>query len=43
MIVPITYAMFVRMRVEEAVLRSAFPDDYPAYERETRRLVPFVY
>jgi protein-S-isoprenylcysteine O-methyltransferase len=43
LIVPITYAMFVRMRVEEGVLRAAFPEDYPAYERETRRLVPFVY
>jgi protein-S-isoprenylcysteine O-methyltransferase len=42
-IVPITYAFFVRMRVEEAVLRGAFPEEYPAYERETRRLVPFVY
>jgi protein-S-isoprenylcysteine O-methyltransferase len=42
-IVPITYAFFVRMRVEEAVLRAAFPEDYPAYERETRRLIPFVY
>jgi len=42
-VVPITYAFFVRMRVEEAVLRAAFPDDYPAYERETRRLIPFVY
>jgi protein-S-isoprenylcysteine O-methyltransferase len=41
--VPITYAFFVRMRVEEAVLRSAFPEEYPAYERQTRRLVPFVY
>ena len=42
-IVPITDAFFVRMRVEEGVLRAAFPEDYPAYERETRRLVPFVY
>ena len=42
-VVPITYAFFVRMRVEEGVLRSAFPDEYPAYERATRRLVPFVY
>jgi protein-S-isoprenylcysteine O-methyltransferase len=42
-IVPVTYAFFVRMRVEEAVLRTAFPEEYPAYERETRRLVPFVY
>jgi protein-S-isoprenylcysteine O-methyltransferase len=43
LVVPITYAFFVRMRVEEAVLRSAFPNEYPAYERETRRLVPFFY
>jgi protein-S-isoprenylcysteine O-methyltransferase len=43
LIVPITYAFFVRMRVEEAVLRDAFPAEYPAYERETRRLLPFVY
>ena len=42
-ILPITYAFFVRMRVEEAVLRAAFPEDYPAYERETRRLIPFIY
>jgi protein-S-isoprenylcysteine O-methyltransferase len=42
-VLPITYAFFVRMRVEEAVLRAAFPDDYPSYERETWRLIPFVY
>jgi protein-S-isoprenylcysteine O-methyltransferase len=42
-VIPITYAFFVRMRVEEGVLRAAFPEDYPAYERETRRLVPFIY
>ena len=42
-VIPITYAFFVRMRVEEGVLRAAFPDDYPVYERETRRLVPFIY
>jgi protein-S-isoprenylcysteine O-methyltransferase len=41
--VPVTYAFFVRMRVEEAVLRSAFPEEYPAYERQTRRLVRFLY
>lgn len=42
-VLPITYAFFVRMRVEEAVLRTAFPEEYPVYERATRRLVPFVY
>ena len=43
LVVPITYAFFVRMRVEEQVLRDAFPDEYADYERATRRLVPFIY
>lgn len=41
--VPITVAFFIRMRVEEAALRKAFPSEYPEYERSTARLVPFVY
>jgi protein-S-isoprenylcysteine O-methyltransferase len=41
--VPPTVAFFIRMRVEEAVLRDAFPSDYPDYERTTKRLVPFIY
>lgn len=40
---PATVAFFIRMRVEEAVLRAAFPTEYPDYERTTRRLIPFVY
>ena len=43
LILPISYAFAVRMRVEEAVLRAAFPVEYPAFERSTKRLVPFVY
>ena len=43
LIVPITAAFAMRMRVEEAVLRQGFPEEYPEYERTTRRLVPFVY
>jgi len=43
LVVPITYAFFVRMRVEEGVLRAAFPTEYADYERQTRRLVPFIY
>jgi protein-S-isoprenylcysteine O-methyltransferase Ste14 len=42
-VVPTTVAFLIRMRVEEAVLRAAFPREYPAYERSTARLVPFVY
>jgi len=43
LVVPITVALAMRMRVEEAMLREAFSNDYPDYERTTRRLVPFVY
>jgi len=41
--VPTTVAFFIRMRVEEAVLRAAFPQEYPEYERSTSRLIPFIY
>jgi protein-S-isoprenylcysteine O-methyltransferase len=41
--VPPTIAFFIRMRVEEAALRAAFPSEYPEYERATRRLIPFIY
>jgi protein-S-isoprenylcysteine O-methyltransferase len=41
--VPITVAFFIRMHVEEAVLRAAFPSEYPEYERATSRLIPFIY
>jgi protein-S-isoprenylcysteine O-methyltransferase len=43
LIVPITVAFLIRIRVEEAVLRNAFPSEYPEYERSTSRLVPFLY
>jgi protein-S-isoprenylcysteine O-methyltransferase len=43
LILPITVAFAMRMRVEEAVLRNAFPTEYSEYERTTRRLVPFIY
>ena len=32
-----------RMRVEEAALLQAFGEDYRAYMRRTKRLIPFVY
>lgn len=41
--VPTTIAFFIRIRVEEAVLRAAFPQEYPEYERSTSRLIPFIY
>ncbi len=39
----VTAAFLWRIRVEEAVLRGAFPADYADYARETRRLIPFVW
>jgi protein-S-isoprenylcysteine O-methyltransferase Ste14 len=30
-------------RVEERYLTEQFPDDYPAYKRSTKMLVPFVF
>ena len=32
-----------RMRVEEAALTEAFGDEYRAYMRRTKRLIPFIY
>jgi protein-S-isoprenylcysteine O-methyltransferase Ste14 len=42
-IVPTTIVLIYRIRVEEAVLRSAFGKAYDDYARSTRRLIPFVY
>jgi protein-S-isoprenylcysteine O-methyltransferase Ste14 len=33
----------ISLRVEEADMARAFPDDYPRYAARTKRLVPFVY
>jgi protein-S-isoprenylcysteine O-methyltransferase Ste14 len=32
-----------RIRVEEAVLVAAFGQDYVAYQRTTRRIIPLIY
>ena len=42
-VAPITAAFLYRMRIEEAVLRGAFPQEYPEYERSTARLIPYLY
>lgn len=41
--IPVTAAFLRRIRVEERVLARAFPVDYPAYARETRRLLPGIW
>ena len=42
-VVPVTLVFLWRIRVEEAVLAHAFPDDYPAYARQTKRLLPGIW
>lgn len=42
-LVPVTLAFLRRMRIEEAVLAAAFPADYLAYARETKRLLPGIW
>ena len=40
---PVTVAFLWRMRIEERVLADAFPNQYPEYVRQTKRLIPFVW
>jgi protein-S-isoprenylcysteine O-methyltransferase len=42
-IVPITLAFLHRIRIEERMLADAFPEAWPGYARETRRLIPFLW
>ena len=42
-VVVVTTAFLRRIQVEERALTSAFPQDYPVYARETKRLIPFVW
>ena len=40
---PVTVSLLYRMRTEEAALLGALGEDYAAYCRRTKRLVPVVY
>lgn len=42
-VLPVTAAFLWRIRIEERVLAQAFPADYSAYARETKRLIPHVW
>ena len=41
--VPTTAALLYRIHVEEIALRDHFGEEYIAYSRETRRLIPGIY
>lgn len=40
--VPVLTAFLVRIRIEEKVLTGHFGEEYTAYKRKTRALIPFV-
>lgn len=42
-VVPITAALLYRIHVEEQALRAAFGEEYAAYCKVTKRLIPGVY
>lgn len=42
-LVPVVAAFIYRMNVEESALIAALGDDYVAYTRRTKRLLPFIY
>jgi protein-S-isoprenylcysteine O-methyltransferase len=42
-LIPITAAFLIRIRVEENALREALPAEYGSYSRRTRRLIPGIY
>ena len=39
----ILFGFLVRVRLEEALMRETFPNDYDAYRRRTARLIPGVF
>ncbi|MBD4681565.1 protein-S-isoprenylcysteine methyltransferase, partial [Xanthomonas citri pv. citri] len=42
-VVPVTWVFLYRIRIEEAALQRAFPVAYPAYAKQSRRLLPLVW
>ncbi|UYB54517.1 isoprenylcysteine carboxylmethyltransferase family protein [Xanthomonas sp. AM6] len=42
-VLPVTWAFLRRIRVEEAMLTNAFPEEYPDYAAHSWRLLPFVW
>lgn len=42
-VLPVTLAFLWRIRIEERVLRDAFPDAYADYAARTKRLIPGIW
>jgi protein-S-isoprenylcysteine O-methyltransferase Ste14 len=43
LLLPVTAALLYRIHVEEAALNEAFGEQYAAYSRQTKRLIPGIY
>ncbi len=43
LVIPITLAFILRIRVEESALEDALGETYRAYQKRTKRLLPFLY
>ncbi len=37
------YGFWVKLKKEEAFMRKTFPDQYPAYAKRVKRLIPWVF
>lgn len=41
--IPLIFVSFwIKLRYEEKIMSEKFPDDYAAYQRRVKRLIPFV-
>ena len=43
MFISISITFALRLNKEEQIMRELFPEHYPAYQKRTKRLVPFVW
>ena len=41
-IVFVFVGFWIKMKQEEALLVTHFPNEYPAYQKRTKRIIPFV-
>jgi protein-S-isoprenylcysteine O-methyltransferase Ste14 len=41
--IPVTVIFLLRVEREERIMMELFPDEYPAYRRRTKRLIPLVW
>jgi len=42
-VVLVFVSFWIKMKQEEALLVTHFPNEYPAYQKRTKRIIPFVF